>query len=397
MRYYLDEKAGNQLSILGFGCMRFPRKMGQIDMKKTEELIVKAVEGGVNYFDTAYIYPGSEQALGTILQENKLREKVHIATKLPFSRCKTYEDFEKLFTEELARLKTDYIDYYLIHNICDAQSWDRVCALGIEKWIAEKKASGQIRRIGYSSHAAQDQFLALLDRYAWDFCQIQYNYVNTNYQAGTVGLHKAAEKGIPVIVMEPLLGGKLAGGLPEKAKAQFAKVDVGLSPAAWAFRWLWNQKEVAVVLSGMNDLLQLEENIQIAQKSEPGMFSSEEAEVFISVEKAFHEAFRVPCTSCNYCMPCPQKINIPGCFTAYNFSYAVGRFSGIQQYMTGIAGFSYQNDRSPTKCTQCGRCEKLCPQHIPIIKSLQQAQKRLEPAPLRVIRKAMVNRGKKSG
>jgi Predicted oxidoreductases of the aldo/keto reductase family len=379
MQYRLDPKSGNKLSILGFGCMRFPRNLSQIDINKSEKLVLKAIESGVNYFDTAYIYGGSEEALGTILYKNNVRNKIYIATKLPYAKCQSYDDFDKLFKTQLERLHTDYIDYYLIHNLSDTKNWNRLCELGIEKWIAEKKESGEIKQIGFSFHGLYDEFLSLLDAYNWDFCQIQYNYVNTNYQAGAAGLKKAAAKGIPVIIMEPLLGGKLANGLPQKAINLFKNANAMLSPAAWALRWLWNQKEVSVVLSGMNDDAQLNENLELADNSVPHMLTDDESKVYEAVTEAFRASYKIPCTGCNYCMPCPQKINIPACFSAYNMSYTVGFSSGIQQYITSTGAVSQNTSHSPNTCIKCGKCETHCPQHIQIRESLNVVTKRMEP------------------
>ncbi|SHI02771.1 hypothetical protein SAMN02745823_02004 [Sporobacter termitidis DSM 10068] len=379
MQYRSDPKSGNALSILGFGCMRFPRNLSQIDMNKTEKLVLKAIENGVNYFDTAYIYGGSEEALGTIVHKNNVRDRIFIATKLPHAKCQRYEDFDALFKTQLERLRTDYIDYYLIHNLSDTKSWQRLRELGIEKWIADNKASGKIRQIGFSFHGMYDEFLSLLDAYDWDFCQIQYNYVNTHYQAGTAGLQKAAEKGIPVMIMEPLLGGKLANGLPQKAINQFKAANTALSPAAWAFRWLWDQREVFVVLSGMNDDAQLSENLELADRSVSGMLSDEEHRLFESVTEAFRASYKIPCTGCNYCMPCPQGINIPACFSAYNMSYTVGFLSGLQQYITSTGASNPNANHSPGHCIKCGKCEKHCPQHIQIRASLTAVTKRMEP------------------
>jgi Predicted oxidoreductases of the aldo/keto reductase family len=360
--------------------MRFPRSLSQqIDIGKSEKLILKAIENGVNYFDTAYLYGGSEEALGTILHKNNVRNKVFIATKLPHTKCQSYQDFDTLFETQLERLHTYYIDYYLIHNVSDLKSWNRLRDMGIEKWIAEKKAAGKIKQVGFSFHGMYDEFLALLDAYDWDFCQIQYNYVNTHYQAGTAGLKKAAEKGIPVIIMEPLLGGKLANGLPQKAVNLFKSADASLSPAAWALKWLWNQKEVTVVLSGMNDEAQLTENLDLSGSSTPGMLTDQENKIFESVTEAFRASYKVPCTGCNYCMPCPQKINIPACFSAYNMSYAVGFASGIQQYITSTGATNPDASHTPRNCIKCGKCEKSCPQHIQIRKSLEDVGKRMEP------------------
>lgn len=251
MQYRIDPKSGNKLSILGFGCMRFPRNLDKIDMAKTEKLITAAVDKGINYFDTAYIYGGSEKALGEVLHKNQLRENVYIATKLPLAKCKSYEDFDKLFNEQLRRLRTDYFDYYFMHNLSDTKMWQKLCDMGIEDWIEKKKESRQVRQVGFSFHGAQKEFLALLDLYEWDFCQIQYNYINTDHQAGTAGLKRAAQKGLPVIIMEPLLGGALANSLPKKVQALFEKANHSRSPVEWALRWLWNQPEVTVVLSGI--------------------------------------------------------------------------------------------------------------------------------------------------
>jgi len=248
---YRTDKYGNQLSILGFGCMRFPQKLGRIDMEETEQEILTAVDGGVNYFDTAYIYPGSESALGEILEKNQLRNRVYIATKLPHCLIKSREGRDKLFNEELRRLRTDHVDYYLMHMLTDVDTWQRLKDLGIEDWLGEKQAAGQIRQVGFSYHGNSEMFMRLLDVRNWDFCQIQYNYMDEHSQAGRKGLHYAHEKGVPVIIMEPLRGGKLVTRLPEKAMRLFDAHSKHLTPAQWAFKWLWNQPEVTVVLSGM--------------------------------------------------------------------------------------------------------------------------------------------------
>lgn len=397
MRYRNDPVSGRQLSVLGFGCMRFPRGIrAQIDLKKTESLILKAVASGINYFDTAYIYMGSEEALGTILHKNNLREKVYIATKLPHGKCLRYEDFDRLFGEQLTHLQTDYIDYYLIHNIADLRSWTRLCELGVQKWIDEKKRSGQIRQIGFSFHGIQEEFMLLLDEYEWDFVQIQYNYINTNYQAGRAGLERAAEKGLPVIVMEPLLGGKLATGLPKNALAAFRQANPSLTPAAWALRWLWDQKSVTVVLSGMNSDAQLSENLLLADSSEPDMLTARERDVFTLVTDAFNASYKIPCTGCNYCLPCPRNVNIPGCFSAYNMRHVMGFVAGYQQYIINSGSFSSGEASGPGRCVKCGQCEKRCPQNIPITASLEEIQKVMEPFWFRLIQSFMARRRAKS-
>ena len=383
MQYRIDAKSGNKLSILGFGCMRFPKRLAQIDMDKTEQLILGAVQKGVNYFDTAYLYGGSETALGEIIKKNNLRDKIFLATKLPHGSS-FYGNFEALFQEQLKRLQTDYIDYYLIHNLSDPAQWKNLCASGIEKWIKEKKSSGQIRQIGFSFHGIHNDFMTLLNGYDWDFCQIQYNYINIQFQAGVTGLKAAAAKGLPVIIMEPLLGGKLAAGLPRKAAALFNSANnsanVSFSPAAWGLRWLWNQKEVTVVLSGMNEESQLEENCGAANESVPDMLTEKETELYKSVIDIFNSSSKVACTGCNYCMPCPSGVNIPGCFAAYNMSYNIGYFNALMQYVSSTGLLFSGKNSTASNCIKCGKCEKLCPQHIPIMKSLDSVKKRMEPA-----------------
>lgn len=375
---YRSDKKGTQLSILGFGCMRLPSSLGRIDLEKSDQLILEAYEKGVNYFDTAYLYPGSEAALGEILQRHGLRKKVFIATKLPHMICKQYSDFDKYFDIQKQRLRTDYIDYYLIHNISEYKQWSQLCEQGIQEWIQNKKEKGEIRQIGFSFHGSKEDFALLLESYDWDFCQVQYNYINVNYQAGAEGVRNAAGKNIPVVVMEPLLGGKLATGLPPKAIDVFYKAHSTRTPVEWALRWLWNQPEVTLVLSGMGDMEQLKQNIGIAEECSLNCMSDEELRTIDDVVEVFNASFKVPCTGCNYCMPCPQGINIPAMFAAYNASYAMDRMTGINQYVTSASWLTDQPHGAST-CIQCGKCEKHCPQHIPIRSSLASVKKRMEP------------------
>jgi len=393
MQYRIDQRSGNKLSVLGFGCMRFPRTVAITDRKKTETLLLKAIENGVNYFDTAYNYPESETVLGEILHKNDMRSQVYIATKLPYTKCRNYGDFDRLLEEQLGRLQTTYIDYYLIHSISEVSAWDKLCEMGIERWIAEKKLAGTIRQIGFSFHGIQAEFMLLLDSYDWDFCMIQYNYLDENYQAGRAGLHKANSMGLPVIVMEPLLGGKLATGLPKEAERYFRAVDSKRTPASWALRWLWDQPEVTVVLSGMNRDEQLEDNLTTARVATPGSFSYTETAVFGPVIATLKKSFKIPCTGCGYCLPCPSKVNIPGSFAAYNASYSLGFIAAIPMYVTGIGTSHSEKNYSGRHCTRCGACEKLCPQHIEIMKSLEDVTKRMEPfwfnAVMTIARKVM--------
>jgi predicted aldo/keto reductase-like oxidoreductase len=304
MQYRDDLKTGTKLSALAFGCMRFPKNLGLTDMAGTEALIMEAINGGINYFDTAYMYPGNEEALGTVLAKNGVRAKVNVATKLPLALCKGGTgEFDRFFNKSLERLKTDYIDYYLLHMLTNMKGWEQLCAWGIKEWIQGKKNSGQIRRIGFSFHGSADEFLKIVDAYDWEFVQIQYNYSNERFQAGTVGLKRAAEKGLPVIVMEPLLGGKLATGLPKEAVRIFREAAPDRTPAEWGLRWLWNQPEVTAVLSGMNTLSQLTENLAAADAL-PGCLNDADQEVIGRVLKSVNAAFRIPCTGCSSCLPC---------------------------------------------------------------------------------------------
>jgi predicted aldo/keto reductase-like oxidoreductase len=357
--------------------MRFPRSRNKIDLGKSEQLLLEAIDRGVNYFDTAYVYGGSEEAVGEILFRNKVRDRIFLATKLPHQNCKESSDFDSLFETQLERLKTDRIDYYLIHNIATTEAWQRLCSLGIEQWIEQKKAAGRIGRIGFSFHGAQKDYLDLLDAYDWEFTQIQYNYMDENYQAGRAGLQKAHAKGLPVIIMEPLLGGKLAHGLPATAEHIFKGIDPHMTPASWALRWLFNQPEVTVVLSGMNSPEQLLDNLETAEAV--GVGDLKHQEVFPLVKKAIEESYKVPCTGCNYCMPCPNGVNIPGCFSAYNKSFAMGFMAGIQQYLTSTGMTSPAENHAASRCTRCGACEKKCPQNIPISSELKAVAKRMEP------------------
>ena len=373
---YRQDRYGNQISILGFGCMRFPQTVGKINMEETEREIMAAYRGGVNYYDTAYVYPGSESALGEILEKNGIREKVYIATKLPHYLIRSREGLDKLFREELKRLRTDYVDYYLMHMLSDVATWERLKELGIEAWLAEKKASGAIRQVGFSYHGNADMFCTLLDAYDWDFCQIQYNYMDENTQAGRRGLNYAHSKGIPVVIMEPLRGGKLVNRLPEEAKHIFREYPVQHTPAQWAFRWLWNQPEVTCVLSGMNSMEMVQDNIETASTVTVGELGPAEEEMLQRVVKAINARMKVGCTGCGYCMPCPKNVDIPGTFAAYNRRYAEGKFWSSVEYIMGTA--MRRTSTAASNCIGCGKCERHCPQHIEIRQELKNAQKELE-------------------
>jgi len=382
---YRTDKYGNQISILGFGCMRFPQTLGKINMEETEREILSAFNSGVNYYDTAYVYPGSETAIGEIFERNHIREKLYIATKLPHYLIKSKEGLEKLFSEQLRRLKTDYIDYYLMHMLSDIDTWERLKTLGILEWIESKKATGAIRQIGFSYHGNSDMFCKLVDAYDWDFCQIQYNYMDEHSQAGRKGLNYAHDKGLPVIIMEPLRGGKLVNRLPDKAKRIFNDYPVKHTPAQWAFRWLWNQPEVTCVLSGMNSDEMVKDNINTASTVSVGELGPDEEAMLKNVVGAINSKMKVGCTGCGYCMPCPKNVDITGTFSAYNRRYSESKFWGLVDYTMCTA--LRKTPTSASNCIECGKCEKHCPQGIEIRKELKNARKELEGPLYKMARK----------
>lgn len=386
MQYRENPVNGDKLSLLGYGCMRFTKKGPFINQEKAEKELLYAIEHGVNYFDTAYIYPGSEAALGKFLAKG-YREKVYIATKLPHYLYKSRKDMEKCFQEQLTRLQTDYIDYYLIHMLNDTDSWKRLKALGIEDWIAEKKAAGQIRNIGFSFHGGTHTFIDLLDSYPWEFCQIQYNYMDEYSQAGVKGLKYAASKNIPVIIMEPLRGGRLVNNLPREAEKLWQKATPKRSPAEWALRWLWNQPEVSVVLSGMNSMEQLKENIRIASEVTAGELTEQDLSLFKKVKAEMDKAIKVGCTGCGYCMPCPAGVDIPVCFRTYNTRYSDSWFNGMREYVmcTTLKG----TPTNASKCIKCGKCEQHCPQGIPIRQELENVVRAMETPIYKIASKVM--------
>jgi predicted aldo/keto reductase-like oxidoreductase len=413
MQYRIDKKSGNHLSALGLGCMRFPKigprfalsgsqSFGAIDYQKTEALVMSAIQNGVNYFDTAYIYPGSEETLGSILHRNNVRDKVFIATKMPVIICKQPADFDTFFDRQRERLqigRTGRIDYYLMHMLTDLASWEKMKEFGIIEWATAKKKNGSVRQFGFSFHGKRDEFGKILDDFDWDFCQIQYNYADENYQAGVTGLKKAAAKGIPVIVMEPLLGGKLAHSLPPSVASCFREAALSTTPATpaeWALKWLWDQPEVTVVLSGMTTEQDLAENLRCCGQSGVGSVTGVEREAYEKARAAFRASYKVPCTGCGYCMPCPRGVNIPSCFAAFNTSFAFGKIQGWQQYVTSN-GLTSDSPGSAGRCVRCKKCESHCPQNIAVSDVLSIVRKRMEPlwfrAGITIVRMAL---GKKT-
>ena len=384
---YRKDKYGNDLSVLAYGCMRFSKNGASIDLDKAEKEIMAAYEAGINYFDTAYIYPGNEAALGKILEKTGIRDKVNIATKLPHYLIKSVEGAEKLFQDELKRLRTDHIDYYLLHMLTDVKTWERLKAMGIEQWIREKQASGAIRQIGFSYHGNSSMFCQLVDAYDWDFCMIQYNYLDEHSQAGKNGLHYAHSKGLPVMIMEPLRGGKLVSNLPSKAVKLLESYPIKRSPAEWAFRWLWNQPEVTTVLSGMNSLEMVAGNCTAADSAHANDFSEADEALLKSVVAAIQEKMKVGCTGCGYCMPCPKLVDIPGTFSAYNTKQTDGATSAMWEYLKCTA--LRKDATAASNCIGCGKCEQHCPQGIAIREELQNARKELETPLYKILAKVI--------
>ena len=372
-------------------------KNGRIDFDKAEKEFLRAYELGVNYYDTAYIYPGNEEIVGRIIEKNNLRDKINLATKLPQYLVKSRASLDKYFDEELKRLRTDYIDYYLMHHMTDHTQWEKLEALGIREWLAEKKAAGKIRHVGFSFHGTTEEFLKILNSYDWEMCLVQYNYVDEHTQAGKAGVHAAAEKGIPVMIMEPLRGGKLVDLLPEKAKKKIADDPHGWTPAEWAFRWLWNQEDVTCVLSGMNSIEMIEENCRIASEAQAGSFTDEELQFLAGIKQIIIDTTKVNCSGCRYCMPCPKGVNIPGIFSCYNHMYSESKSSGRLEYFQTIALRSEPCEAN--LCVKCGKCEQHCPQNIPIREKLVEADKALNPPLIKLYNKAakrvMVGKNKK--
>lgn len=374
---YRNNKKGEPISILGYGCMRFSKKGNSIDLDKAQEEVKLAIEGGVNYFDTAYLYPGNEVAVGEIMERLHCREKVNIATKLPQYLIKTAGAIDRYFDEELKRLKTDYVDYYLMHMLTDVAAWEKLKRLGIEDWIAKKKQSGAIRNLGFSFHGDTQKFLEILDAYDWDFCQIQYNYMDENTQAGRAGLQAAAKKGIPVIIMEPLRGGKLVDLLPTGAKQLIAEHETKRTAAEWALRWLWEQPEVTCILSGMNSTAMVEENMRIASEVQVGEFTDSDRKMIADIKAEINKNVKVNCTGCCYCMPCPKGVDIPGTFRCYNEMYTENKATGRQEYLQTTA--LQKETKDAYQCIECGKCEQHCPQHLPIRQHLKEARRELQP------------------
>ena len=372
---------GTENSLLGFGCMRFPTKDGKIDYERSAKMIDMAYNAGVTYYDVAYPYHGgeAEPVLGKILKKYD-RSTFHLATKLPCWEVHSLDDAKRLFAYQLERLQVDYVDYYLLHAL-DINRFREMVSYGVPEYLAELKEQGKIRNLGFSFHDKYESFVEIINYRDWDFCQIQYNYIDEVTQAGVKGLKAAAEKGIPVIIMEPLRGGKLVD-IPNNAKTVLTQ-----SPRKWtapelALRWLWNQKEVSCVLSGMNSLEMIEENCRIASDVNVDEFTQEDFELTKRVKDIIQSKTKVGCTGCRYCMPCPKNVDIPSIFASYNSMYTESRVSALADFIRVMA--LRKDSAFADQCIGCGKCEQHCPQHIEIRKQLKMADKKLRPWYIRI-------------
>ncbi len=375
MKYRTMGKLGIRASAFGLGCMRFNGPASGdsvIDEQKAVSLIRRAIDGGVTYIDTAWVYldKTSEIVLGKALRDG-YREKVTIATKVPPDAVKDRADLESILAEELRKLQTDHIDFYLMHAM-NKEKWEHMKAIGAREFFDDMKRAGKIRYKCFSFHGPYEEFEYILNDWDWDLCQIQYNFMDINNQAGTKGLELAGSKGIPVVIMEGLLGGRLASA-PDNVQALYDAFPVKRSPVEWAFRWLCNHPEVAVVLSGCNEAEQIDENLRIFDTVDTGIMSEEELKLMDSVREAYISRTKIGCTGCRYCMPCPNGVNIPGVFSVWN-NFSLYNTDPKTDWQFNMIR---NNNAGADNCVGCGTCEAACPQHLDIISSLQAAWKEL--------------------
>ncbi|MGL4393231.1 MAG: aldo/keto reductase [Fusobacteriaceae bacterium] len=364
-------KDNDKVSMLGFGCMRFPvLKDGEIDEAQVEEMFKYGISNGINYIDTAYGYHDgkSEPLVGKILKKLDLRKKINLVTKLPsylVQGNRGEAELEEYFNEQLERLQTDYFDYYLIHTLT-YKFWENVTKAGLFKFIDRIKKEGKVRHIGFSFHDELPLFKKIVDAYDWDFCMIQYNFLDTDYQAGREGYEYATAKGMGVFAMEPLRGGLLVNNLPQDIKDEWKNSGRNYSPVEWSLRWLWNHKNISLTLSGMSSLEQMKENVSIVSKIQEPLMTKDDLKVIEKVKKIYQSKIKVNCTSCKYCMPCPAGVNIHGNFGMYNNASMFNNFKKFKNEYN-----DQSKDSLASKCVACGACEKVCPQGIKIIEELK--------------------------
>jgi uncharacterized protein len=368
MLYRPLKKTGIDLSILGFGCMRLPvinNKPEMIDYPRAMELLHYAIDHGVNYVDTAWFYHAavfgrkgeSEPFVGEALS-GAWRKKVYLATKMPLFLIRQKEEMETFLNEQLSRLKTDYLDFYLLHGL-NGEMWNRMRDLGVREFLDRKKAEGKIKFAAFSYHGKAEDFIRICDEYDWTFAQIQYNYIDIDFQAGYKGLKYAADKGISVVVMEPLRGGKLAANIPSEMMRVFDSFSVKRSPSEWALRYVWNEPGVVSALSGMNSMEQVIENIRSAESGIAGSLSRDELLIFDSLRNSMKSKIKADCTACRYCMPCASGVDIPEVLAALN---RASMWNDANSWQTGYSRI----EGNASLCTGCAVCEGVCPQGLPV-------------------------------
>lgn len=381
MLYRKMPKNGDMLSILGFGCMRLPVENGKIDEDRAIRQIRHAIDQGVNYVDTAWPYHGgaSESLLGKALKGG-YRDRVKVATKLPSWMIKRREDMDRYLAAQLEKLDTDRIDYYLLHALNGAL-WDALQELGVIDFLYQAIEAGRIVNAGFSFHGLAKDFSRIVDAYPWEFCQIQYNFLDQKNQAGTAGLKYAAGKNLGVIVMEPLRGGNLGLATPPPAVEEiWSEAKTRRTPAEWALRWVWNQPEVTVVLSGMNEEAHIAENLSIADDARAGSLTGDELEIVERVGRKYQKLMKVECTGCGYCMPCPSDVSIPVCFETYNKMHMFGQAEAVKfSYAIRMSGILADGKpKYASQCVECGECLDKCPQHIQIPEILAKVAAEME-------------------
>jgi uncharacterized protein len=375
-------KTREKVSVLGFGCMRFPLKGDNpmdIDEEAAINMLRSAIDQGVNFIDTAYPYHGlsmdqggaSEPFLAKALQDG-YRKKVKIATKLPSWAVEARGDMDRFLDEQLRRLETDCIDFYMVHGI-NKSNWENLKELGFEEFLDEAIADGRIKHAGFSFHDRIELFKEVVDHYDWSFCLIQLNYLDDDYQAGEKGLKYASARGLGIAVMEPLRGGHLATNIPREVQELFDEAQTKRSPAQWALRWVWNHPEVSVVLSGMNTMEQLEENLKIAQEAHPNMLTEQELDITGQAKSIFENKVKISCTDCGYCLPCPSGVNIPENFAKYNDYFLFGSPEMKDLYKFNYHAFVPEHEHAAV-CGECGICEEHCPQGIRITQELKEVK-----------------------
>lgn len=371
-------KTGDELSILGFGCMRLPEKNGRIHVERATGLLRRAINRGVNYVDTAMPYHmgASEPFVGQALAGG-YRDKVHLATKMPPWLVKARKDMDPILATQLKNLRTDRIDYYLLHSLVKS-SWESMKSLGVLEFLDRARRNGKILNRGFSFHGDPRTFLEIVDAYDWEFCMIQYNFLDVDAQAGRSGLEYAASKGLAVMVMEPLRGGSLAGIVPPEVQAVWNKAKKRRTAAEWALKWVWNHPEVTLLLSGMNDETHLEENLRSAGESAPGCLSRDDLALIDEVRKIYRRLMKASCTGCRYCMPCPVGVNIPTCFEAWNNLHLFGDKKAASFLYTTRCGGVSDAPGLASQCIKCGKCSSKCPQNLNIPVLLDGVKKDLE-------------------